>query len=318
MADIQDLSVTDASNTGRWPENMAFSAVNDAGRADEGLLARWFNDVNSSVVASGAPNAYTATSNRTISSLVNNTIMVFTANFTNTGSATFNLNGLGAKTIKRFSGVNLAAGDITSGQPVGVIYKSSPDCWFMTNAAAALATAITTFADFSENASPGTPAADTARLYAADESGTTNLLFRDSAAVDSGLRNATQTEMETGTSVLRTVTPGRQHFHPGHPKAGGNLNGSGTPAFASGDYGMGAVTDNGTGDYTLALDTAFSSISYWITGCARSTTASAACVLSMISGGTKTTSSIQVGVHIPTQGNQDSTEVGVSFWGDYA
>jgi hypothetical protein len=262
MADIQDLSVTDASNTGRWPENMAFSAVNDAGRADEGLLARWFNDVNSSVVASGAPNAYTATSNRTISSLVNNTIMVFTANFTNTGSATFNLNGLGAKTIKRFSGVNLAAGDITSGQPVGVIYKSSPDCWFMTNAAAALATAITTFADFSENASPGTPAADTARLYAADESGTTNLLFRDSAAVDSGLRNATQTEMETGTSVLRTVTPGRQHFHPGHPKAWGRASAAGS--LVSGDYNVATVVRNSTGNYTVTLSTAMADTNYLV------------------------------------------------------
>lgn len=29
---------------------------------------------------------------------------------------------------------------------------------------------------------------------------------------------ATQAEMETATDVVRNVTPGRQHFHPGHPK----------------------------------------------------------------------------------------------------
>src|SRR5262245_1224187 len=129
MVDIQDLSVTDASNTGRWPENMQFAAVNDAGRADEGMLARFFQDFNASIAASGAANAYAVTSNRTISSLANNTMITFTANHTNSGASTLNLNGLGAKTIKRFSGSDVASGDITSGQPVWVIYKSSPDCW---------------------------------------------------------------------------------------------------------------------------------------------------------------------------------------------
>lgn len=35
MAELDDFDPTDANNTGRWPENMQFSAVNDAGRADE-------------------------------------------------------------------------------------------------------------------------------------------------------------------------------------------------------------------------------------------------------------------------------------------
>lgn len=275
MADIQDLSITDASNTGRWPENMAFSAVNDAGRADEGLLARWFNDVNSSVVASGSPNAYTATSNRTISALVNNTIIAFTANFTNTGSATFNLNGLGAKTIKRFAGDALASGDITSGQPVSVIYKSSPDCWYMMNAAAALISAAATIAisqyiDFTEVSIPSAPAADVARLYARDDgAGGTFLAWKDSTNTEMVLKPSTQATMETGTDTTTIVTPGRQKYHPGHPKAWANADSAGG---LNASYGITSITRNSTGNYTANLSTSMSSANYCVVGTAEQVT----------------------------------------------
>jgi hypothetical protein len=131
MAEISDLNVVDASNTARWPEGMAPSEVNDAGRADEGILARWFNDWNGSVVASGSSNAYAITSNRTIAALANNTIMWWRANHTNTGAATLALNGLTAKDIVRATGAALTAGDITSGQIVGTYYNSTLDDWVL-------------------------------------------------------------------------------------------------------------------------------------------------------------------------------------------
>jgi hypothetical protein len=257
MAEIQDLNVIDDSNIGRWPENMHFAAVNNAGRADEGLLARWYKDMDSSIVASGSSNAFTITSNRTIAALFNNLVIAFTANHTITGAATFNLNGLGAKNVKRYNGDDLAAGDIISGQPVLVIYKSSGDQFFMVSAPAALTG--NTFADFSENASPGTPAADTARQYAADEAGVTNLAFRDSAGNVTGLRNATQAEMETGTQVLRTVTPGRQHFHPGHPKAWGAVDVTGALGVS---YNATSASKISTGVYRVTLTNAMASTSY--------------------------------------------------------
>ena len=109
MAEINDLSVTDASNTGRWPENMPFGDVNDAGRADEGLLARWYKDTDSSITASGSSNAFTITSNRTIAAYFNNLVMAFTANHSITGATTLNMNGIGAKSVKRFNGEALAS-----------------------------------------------------------------------------------------------------------------------------------------------------------------------------------------------------------------
>src|SRR5688572_14408465 len=131
MGDIQGWSGTDASNIDLFPDNMTFGAVNDGGRAVQGAMARWFADWNGSIVASGSSNAYSITSNRTIASLANNTLMWFRANHTNTGAATLNLNTLGAKDIVRATGAALTAGDITSGQIVGVYYNSTLDDWVL-------------------------------------------------------------------------------------------------------------------------------------------------------------------------------------------
>ena len=140
-----------------------------------------------------------------------------------------------------------------------------------------------------------------------------------SDTVAGAIEIATNAEVEAGSSGTLAVTPGRQSFHPGHPKAGGNFNGTGTPAFRSGDYGMGAITDNGTGNYTLALDTAFNDTNYWINGWARFTVSNPAGLLSALDADTKTASSLQVRTSNSTSASAfDSSEVGISFWGDYA
>src|SRR5262245_1581010 len=262
MAEIQDLVVVDDSNVARWPENMQFSAVNNAGRADEGMLARWYKDTDGSVTASGSSNAYAITSNRTISSLVNNTVMTFTANHTCTGASTLNLNGLGAKSIKRFNGDGLANGDITSGQPVKVIYKSSPDVWYMMTAAASLATGGTLF-DFTEVGAVSAPGADVARAFAIDDgSGKTLFAIVDSASYVSYLRTAIQAEMEAITAN-RVPAVATQHYHPGHPKAWGLLNSAGTLLTG---YNIASVSHTGTGHNQVTLSTAFSSTNYAVMG----------------------------------------------------
>ena len=185
MSEIQDLDPVDANNTGRWPENMTYSAVNDAGRADEGMIARWFRDINGSLTASGSGNAFAVTTNRTIAALVNNALLTFTANHTITGAATLDLNGLGTKDIRRFNGQPLAQGDIISGQPVSVMFKAALDYWFMTTAPAAVIASM--YLDLGED-TPANPAADVARLYAKDVSGSTVVAYKDSAGLERILR----------------------------------------------------------------------------------------------------------------------------------
>jgi Phage Tail Collar Domain len=126
MAEISNLDPIDVNNIGRFPENMQFRNVNDGGRALEGLLARWFKDTNCSLAASGTNNAYAVTANRVLSAYSDSLIVGFTPNHTNTGAATLNVSGLGAKTIVRPNGDTALAGDIVNGSKVLVIYVQSP------------------------------------------------------------------------------------------------------------------------------------------------------------------------------------------------
>jgi hypothetical protein len=104
MAEITDFNVTDANNTARWPEGMTFANVNNAARADEGMLARWYLDTNGSLAATGTVNAYAITANRARSSYIDKLTLAFVPNNTNTGPATLNVSRLGNITITRPDG----------------------------------------------------------------------------------------------------------------------------------------------------------------------------------------------------------------------
>jgi hypothetical protein len=70
---------------------------------------------------------------------------------------------------------------------------------------------------------------------------------------------ATQAEMETGTSTAVFVSPGRQHFHPGHPKGFAVW---GVDGALDRGYNADAMTDTGAGDWTVNWTTDFSGVDY--------------------------------------------------------
>lgn len=77
------------------------------------------------VVATGSANAYVLATPAFNAYAAGNKIR-FKANFTNSGSATVNVNGLGAKTLKKTDGAtNLASGDIVNGQIVECSYNGT-------------------------------------------------------------------------------------------------------------------------------------------------------------------------------------------------
>lgn len=73
-------------------------------------------------------------------------------------------------------------------------------------------------------------------------------------AAQGAIELAIQSEMETATDVVRAVTPGRQHFHPGHPKVWCK---AGVTANILASYNMTSVTDGGNG--LITFNTNFSS-----------------------------------------------------------
>ncbi|MGE0757071.1 MAG: hypothetical protein AB7O38_08625 [Pirellulaceae bacterium] len=74
---------------------------------------------------SGAADAYVIALSPAITAYVTGMVIRFKATNLNTGSSTINVNGVGAKTIKKFNDQNLAAGDIEAGQIVELIYDGT-------------------------------------------------------------------------------------------------------------------------------------------------------------------------------------------------
>jgi len=80
----------------------------------------------------------------------------------------------------------------------------------------------------------------------------------------SGDSVAAQAEMETGTSTDALVSPGRQHFHPGHPKAWGDVSMSGGTPTLSSSYNVTSIADTAQGRVTVTIATDFASGDYAI------------------------------------------------------
>jgi hypothetical protein len=75
---------------------------------------------------------------------------------------------------------------------------------------------------------------------------------------------ADQTEMEAGSSTVLAVTPGRQHLHPGMPKAWGRVSESAGTYTLEASYNVTSINKVGTGQVTVTLATDFSSADYCV------------------------------------------------------
>ncbi len=78
------------------------------------------------IASTGSANAYVLTPSPVLAAYTAGNYFSFKANFTNTGAATVNVSGLGAKTIKKKDGAtDLVSGDINSGQIVDIEYDGT-------------------------------------------------------------------------------------------------------------------------------------------------------------------------------------------------
>ncbi len=135
-AEVGDLTRTDASNTGTaanagFPEGMPPSDVNNAARALEGMIARWYRDWRGAIVAYQTADAIRITPFRTISALTDGLTFMFEATAANTGATTLQVGTLDAVTIRKTHDVDLVSGDIESGQKVLVTYNADEDIFQM-------------------------------------------------------------------------------------------------------------------------------------------------------------------------------------------
>jgi hypothetical protein len=133
-------SQTDASNnTGTqpsWSGSASPDTIDNAGRAMMGAITREWNWRSFTVSTTGSPNAYVVTYSVAPDALYNGQRFGFITNFANTGSATLNINSLGAKTIKKVvagTKTALSSGDMASGAFVEVAYNQADDSFLWVN-----------------------------------------------------------------------------------------------------------------------------------------------------------------------------------------
>lgn len=107
------------------PENMAPSAVNDCMREMMAVLARWKQDNDGTLTATGTANAQALTSSGTYSALQRGDSFVFRPVADNTGAVTLAIGGLSARPIKTQGGADLSAGALDSSGLASVVYDGT-------------------------------------------------------------------------------------------------------------------------------------------------------------------------------------------------
>jgi len=126
-----DSNVTAAPDG--FPEPMDAGDVNDAAREVMAAIKRYLVDRDAYTVSTGSANAYVLAATQTVSAYATGQTYSWIASFQNTGTATLNVDAVGAKTIMKHGGTPLASGDIRIGSAVTVVYLGSGDIFLMTS-----------------------------------------------------------------------------------------------------------------------------------------------------------------------------------------
>ena len=216
MAEIFDLDVTDADNTGRFPEGQPPSTVNNGARALEGILARGLKDtINPNKTTTGSANAQALTPNATVATLTAGMMFTWKAGYTNTAAMTLNVAdtaATGAKSVKTTNGSDPWAGAVTVGGYYTTIYDGTKHVLLNPSGIGDGAVTLAKMADLAQDkligratASTGVPEAVGLDATLAMDTG--NLKVVDASETQKGaVELATNAETPT-TDATRAVTP---------------------------------------------------------------------------------------------------------------
>lgn len=199
--------------------------------------------------AGGSANALTLTPAVAMIAYADQDVVTFEAASNNSGAATLNISGVGAKAIRKIIGgadVALVAGDLLDGRRYVVNYDSAAN-----SAAGAWILVEPSLRDV---ASGGTGASTASAAF-------DNLKQAATASATGVVELATAAEVATGTDAARVPSVATMASHQGMAKAWVAFNGTGTPAILA-SYNVSSITDNGTGDYTINFASAMADANY--------------------------------------------------------
>lgn len=309
-----------ADSAVNWAENQAPSTVNDSARGLMASVAKWRDDISGSLTTGGTSTAYTLTSNQSFASLsaLGGQMLYMKMSATSGASPTLAVDGLTAKALTTDGSTAIATGALISGSIWGVTYNVSAGA-FIVHAAPSATPSFTTISATTISATGqflganGTVSAPSFAFTNDTDCGwyrigannlglalnganvidasTTTVAITGDETVSGALTvtgniaaanfgTATQAQQETASSTAVFVTPGRQQYHPGHPKLWLRCdNNGGTTA----SYNITSITDTGTGIVDVTVATDFSSSSWTPVVCGIGSSNN---VLTMIDDGT--------------------------------
>lgn len=109
---------------------MSPAGVNDSAREMMAGIAKWYAALKGGLVTTGSADAYVLSTGSSHAALADIGLVLFRANFTNTGTCTLAVDGLTAKTIRSQDGV-LVAGAIKQNNLYLVSYNATDDAYDM-------------------------------------------------------------------------------------------------------------------------------------------------------------------------------------------
>jgi len=117
-----------------WSEGQAPSSINDSARAMMAATAKFRDDIAGAIVTGGSGVTYTVTSYQGFDSLasMNGKMIAFTPHTTNVQTQAFlNVDGLGARTIRSATGVDIPAGTLIQGTPYAATYNNADGIFYL-------------------------------------------------------------------------------------------------------------------------------------------------------------------------------------------
>jgi len=171
---IWDWSVTASNNDSAdgdidWREGMNSKVVNNSSRQGMARVAEFLLDLGGQGTIGGTANAITLTLNSAFTGLKSGLVCSLQPTADNTAAVTLNVNGIGAKAIRKFDStgeIALASGDLQAGNFYLLVYdlnaNSAAGAWICLNPVAQpLDATLTAIAAFNTNGLMTQTAADT-------------------------------------------------------------------------------------------------------------------------------------------------------------
>lgn len=120
-----------------FAEGQSPASLNNSMRAEMAAIKGWANQLSGAKTTGGSANAQTLTSDSVAAisgAYAAGMAFVFKAGYTNSGAATLNVDGVGAKDIRKGGAqAALVANDIVAGGIYFVAYEASGDCFLLLN-----------------------------------------------------------------------------------------------------------------------------------------------------------------------------------------